>query len=267
EGSLQTVVSELGLAFAGTGDDLGQIIDTSNRFIEAADANFEVTTALIRDANTVLKGQLASASAIRGFAEDLSLFSTTLAGSDADVRRLIDSGGATATLLREFLEKNQVEITDLLNNLVTTGEVVVRHLDGVEMILVVYPYVVESGFSVAAKDPITGIADAHFGLVLTSSPAVCHKGYEGTTRRSPQERFEDLPMEMGARCAEPASKSNARGAQNAPRPPVVATYDQETGELTWLDEGEAAPQGSDGLAPKSLGQDPLSWLMLRPLAQ
>ncbi|MEU4418769.1 MlaD family protein, partial [Nocardia salmonicida] len=31
EGSLQTVVSELGLAFAGTGDDLGQIIDTSNR--------------------------------------------------------------------------------------------------------------------------------------------------------------------------------------------------------------------------------------------
>ena len=81
--ALQTTVTEMGKAFDGTGQDLGRIIDSGNSFIEEANANFDVTTALIRDSNTVLKGQLASASAIRTFARELPLFSGTLAGSDA----------------------------------------------------------------------------------------------------------------------------------------------------------------------------------------
>ncbi|MGZ5389227.1 MAG: MlaD family protein, partial [Aeromicrobium sp.] len=36
--SLKTVVNELGTAFAGTGQDLGRIIDTSTEFIQTADA-------------------------------------------------------------------------------------------------------------------------------------------------------------------------------------------------------------------------------------
>ena len=71
----------MGKAFDGTGEDLGRIIDTGNSFIQAANDNFDVTTALIRDSNTVLKGQVASASAIREFARNLALFSGTLAGS------------------------------------------------------------------------------------------------------------------------------------------------------------------------------------------
>ena len=71
-----------GAAFAGTGEDLQRIIDTGNAFIEDANANFDVTTALIRDSNVVLRGQAAKASAIRNFAQNLALFSGTL----ADVR-------------------------------------------------------------------------------------------------------------------------------------------------------------------------------------
>ncbi len=78
--------SELGKAFGGTGQDLQRIIDTGNSFIKDANANFDTTTALIRDGNTVLHGQVASASAIRTFARDLSLFSGTLAGSDRALR-------------------------------------------------------------------------------------------------------------------------------------------------------------------------------------
>ena len=63
----------------------------------AADENFDVTTDLIRDANTVLNGQIDSESAFRRFARDLSLFSTTLAGPDQDLRTLIDNGSATPT--------------------------------------------------------------------------------------------------------------------------------------------------------------------------
>ena len=81
---------------------------------------------------------------------------------------------ATATELRTFLEQNRVELGDLINNLVTTGDVIVKHLDGIKQILVLYPYVVEGGFTVVSKSPDTGLYDAHFGLILTNQP-VCHQ--------------------------------------------------------------------------------------------
>ena len=41
--SLRTLVNELGLAFAGDGQDLSIIIDTMTSFIQTADDNFAVT--------------------------------------------------------------------------------------------------------------------------------------------------------------------------------------------------------------------------------
>ena len=159
--ALQTSVTELGAAFGGTGEDLQRMIDSGQPFIEVANDNFDVTTALIRDSNTVLHGQIDSTSAIKRFAQDLSLFSGTLAGSDKDLRAVIDNGSATANQLRTFLEDNEVDLGELVNNLVTTGEVVVKHLDGVEQILVVYPYVVQGGFTVVSKSRDSGLYDAH----------------------------------------------------------------------------------------------------------
>ncbi|MGC4110898.1 MAG: MlaD family protein [Nocardioides sp.] len=175
-GSLRTTVHSLGQAFAGTGLDLQRIIDTGTSFIHTANQNFDVTTSLLRDGNTVLRGQVASSDAIRSFARDLKLFSGTLAGHDRDLRRVIDSGSATATELRTFLQDNRVHLASLIGNLVTTGDIVVKHLPGLRQVLVVYPYVVEGGFSVVSKSPETGLYDAHFGLVLTNDPQVCHAG-------------------------------------------------------------------------------------------
>ena len=45
-----------------------------------------------------------------------------------------------------------------------------RHLDGIEQLLVIYPYVVEGGFTVVSKSPDTGLYDAHFGLIITDQP-------------------------------------------------------------------------------------------------
>ncbi len=176
---LRTVVAETGAAFKDTGRDLGQIIDTSNAFIETANANFDTTTALIRDSNVVLRTQVDKESAIRSFSRDLALFSGTLAGNDDALRRLIDNGGATATQLRTFLEDNEVELGSLIRNLVTTGEITVKHLDGIRQVLVLYPYVVEGGFSTVGKGP-DGKYDAEFGLVLQNDPPICKKGYEST---------------------------------------------------------------------------------------
>ena len=100
EEDLQTVTTEFGAAFGGAGADLQTIIDSGNEFINAADDNFEITTKLIKDANIVLHGQIASESSIRAFANDLSTFSTSLAASDKDLRSVIDNGSATANQLR-----------------------------------------------------------------------------------------------------------------------------------------------------------------------
>ena len=272
--ALKTTIDELGAAFAGSGEDLQQIIDNGNSFIQTANDNFDVTTALIRDSNTVLHGQIDSESAIRNFSAQLELFSDVLAGADPDVRTLIDTGGVAATELRTFLEQNRVELGDLINNLVTTGNVVVEHLDGIKQVLVLYPYVVEGGFTVVSKSPDTGLYDAHFGMILTNQP-VCHQGYQGTDTRVPQDGS-SRPMNVDARCTEPASASSARGAQHAPRraaatyadSPVVASYDPATGKVTWGDPGASDPgalASTDAVAPQTLGEETWKWLFLQPL--
>lgn len=271
EKDLRTVTSEFGLAFNDAGDDLQTILDSSNSFITTAEANFDVTVDLIRDSNTVLNGQIDSERAFRRFARDLSTFSTTVADNDQDLRTLIDNGSLGANELRVFLEDNEVELGELINNLVTTGEIVVKRLDGIEQLLVIYPYVVEGGFTVVSKSPGTGLYDAHFGMVLTSNPPVCLQGYEGTDRRSPLDGS-NRPMKEDARCTAPASVTNARGAQNiqAPRPatgwgPADFAYDPETGTVTSdPDEIQRLERGGS-VAPRSLGEETWKWLYLQPL--
>ncbi|QIK74431.1 MCE family protein [Nocardioides piscis] len=266
---LQTVTTEFGAAFGGAGNDLQTIIDSGNEFLGAADANFEITTKLIRDSNVVLRGQIASESSLRSFARDLSVFSTSMVRSDKDLRAVIDNGSATANQLRRFLEDNEVDLGSLINNLVTTGEVVVARLDGVEQILVLYPHVVEGGFTVVAKTPSTGNFDAHFGLITNENPHVCSGGYESTDRRSPLDGS-NRPMNMSAGCTEPAAKSNARGSQHAPRAAApyadpIAAYDPTTGKLTWGEQESKRLQSPGQAAPRTLGEESWKWLFLQPL--
>jgi phospholipid/cholesterol/gamma-HCH transport system substrate-binding protein len=270
--SLTTVVAEMGKAFRGTGENLGQIIDTSNSFIETANDNFEVTTSLLEDGNKVLTTQLDKASAIQSFARDLSLFSDTLASSDKDLRRVINNGSATANQLRTFLEENDVDLGELINNLVTTGEVTGKHIAGTEMILLAYPYVVAGGFTVVGKDPKSGLYDAHFGLILQQNPHVCKEGYGGTDRRSPHNRG-NRPMNVNARCSEPQATTNARGAQHTPRragpayrAPVIGAYDAETGTVTYTDRSPSDSVSYTGGAVQMFGQESWKWLLLGPLS-
>lgn len=271
--ALRTTVSELGDAFEGTGEDLQTIIDAGSSFIEAADANFDITTKLIEDANTVLNTQIDSETDLRTFADQLALFSGTLADSDPDLRAVIDNGSLAANRLRSFIEDNRVELGSLLNNLVTTGELLVQNIPGLEQVLVIYPYIVEAGYTVVSKSPGTGKFDAHFGLVLTTT-SPCTAGYEDTDKRVPQDRFGNPDMNEEARCIDPPSVSNPRGAQNLPRTGTDlgrpdAYYDPETGELTYTDPDDAdpvAPWSSGGtVAPRSLGKESWKWLYLQPM--
>ncbi len=267
--ALRTTVLELGEAFAGTGRDLGSIIDTGSSFLTAADANFATTQALLRDSNVVLATQVDKESAIRTFSRDLRLVSSSLVSADADLRTIIDTGSGTALELRRLIEDNRIDLGQLVSRLTTTGEVVVRHLDGIRQLLVLYPYVVQGGLTVVAKTPETGLMDAHFGLILTDEEP-CHDGYQSTNTRPPQNGA-NRRMNFQARCTEPPTQSNARGAQNIPRAPasyrspVVATWDEQTQALTWGDEQVRTLSAPGSVAPRSLGKDTWKWLYLQPL--
>jgi phospholipid/cholesterol/gamma-HCH transport system substrate-binding protein len=267
QADLRTVVAESGAAFKDAGPSLGQIIDTSSSFIKTAEANFETTTALIRDSRVVLQTQVDKGSAIRSFSKNLALFSGTVAANDKYLRALIDNGSATANELRTFLEQNKVNLGQLLNNLVTTNEIVVKHLKGIRQVLIIYPYVVAGGFTVAGKD-VDGHYDARFGLVLTQGSDVCKKGYEATDRRSAQDTG-DRPMRTNVGCADPSK--NLRGAEKSPRDRTgaayrspLATYDAKTGQVVWSDQDTSPQIASDGGAAKLFGKDSWKWMLLQP---
>lgn len=273
--NLRTVVDEFGTAFRGTGEDIGQIIDTSNSYIETADNHFDVTSQLIRDGRTVLRTQIDSASAIETFSRNLALFSDTLVRSDKDIRHVIDSGRTAANTTRRFIRDNRASLSQMFRNFVINGEITVQRLHGIEQVLVLYPYVVEGGFTVLAKDPVSGLYDAHFGLILTNEPHVCNDGYQSTNQRPPQDQRE-VPFNTAVHCEEPQSLSNARGAQHHPPPlpmgealnraPVVATYDPESGRLNAVKEDPMADTVSSGPAARTLGSESWKWLLLGPLA-
>ena len=153
----------------------------------------------------------------------------------------------------------------------TTGEVVVKHLPGIRQILVLYPYEVTAGWTVAAKSP-EGY-NARFGFIFTQTPAVCDKGYDPKEWRAPRAP-PDQPEVKEAPSPDPASKTNARGAQNAPRTAAayrtgtgspVATYDLGTGQMTWNDQASASPAASGSDAAQLYGEDSWSSLLLPPV--
>lgn len=264
QSDLRTVVAESGAAFKDAGPSLGQIIDTSNSFIRTANDNFATTSALIRDSRVVLQTQVDKGSDIRSFSRDLALFTGTLAGSDADLRKLIDNGSATANQLRSFLQQNRVNLGQLINNLVTTNQIVVKHLNGIRQLLIVYPYVVAGGFTVAQK---TGNNyNARFGLILQQSGAICKAGY--VAPRSPKD-LSERPMPTNVGCKD--GSKNPRGAEKTPANRVgadyrapVATYDSQTGKVSWADQDNSAKIAYDGGAEQLYGADSWKSLLLSP---
>lgn len=265
QGSLRTAVNGLGEAFAGTGPSLGKIIDGTSQFLRAATQSFSTTTALIRDSQTVLSTQADEASAIRSFSRDLALFSTTLAGHDASLRRVIASGSATAMELRTFLDQNQVNLGRLINNVLVTGRIGLANIKGLRQILVLYPYMVSGGYTVLASHG-NGIFNARFGMILQQKPPVCINGYHYKTEFRQPYDLSPANLDTTAHCIDPPSQTDARGANQAPRAAAtdyrapVATYDQ--GKVTWSDQ--AAPAGSGRL---NTGKDGLAWLMFASAIQ
>lgn len=288
---LVVVIDELGKAFAGTGPDLQRLLDSGDALTRDAMRNLPQTLKLINDGQTVLATQRESGSAIKSFSADLADLSDTLVSSDGDLRKVLDHGILASHELQTLVRDNQAAISALLANLLTSGQVTVARLAGLEQVLVTYPDNVAGGFTV-----VPGDGTSHFGLVLNASdPPVCTQGYGGTNERAPEDTS-DAPANTDARCTLPrGSKSSVRGAQNAPAPsgrsarvtpgsapganrtygdasdgavsPSYLTGYDPTSGLALGAGGLPLSLGSTGGQEQALGKDSWTWLLLGPMSR
>ena len=283
---LVVVIDELGRAFAGAGPDLQRLLDSGDALTRSAVDALPETIRLIRDGQTVLATQRASGSALKSFAADLADLGDTLRTSDGDLRKVLDHGVVASRELETLIRTNRAPISALLANLLTTGQVTVARLNGLEQVLVTYPDDVAGGYTV-----VPGDGTSHFGLVLNASdPPVCTQGYGSTRKRQPSDTS-DRPADTEARCTVPrGSPSSVRGAQNAPvpgsgsaravpggttarahpdgsvTPSYLSGYDAVSG-LAYGAGGSPLRIGQSGGQAQAFGRDSWTWLLLGPMSR
>jgi phospholipid/cholesterol/gamma-HCH transport system substrate-binding protein len=254
---LRVTVDELGQAFEGTGPNLSRLVDSGNELVESASDALPETIALIEDSRKVLKTQADQGSSIKSFSRDLAALTAQLKASDGDLRRLIGNARPSAQEVNSLLKSVGPELSVLLANLISGGQVTLARLPGVEQALVTFPVMVAGSNTVVPGDGTT-----HFGLVVNADdPPACTQGY-GTTRRDPADTS-TREANAGARCTLPrGSESSVRGAQNAPH---VSPYDPETGTTTGPD-GRNVEIGSTGGQRAVFGKESWQWLLVGPMA-
>ncbi|MFF9819174.1 MCE family protein [Streptomyces sp. NPDC014006] len=265
---LRVTVDELGKAFAGTGPDLGRLVDSGNALVDSASASLPETISLIENSRTVLKTQADQGSSIRSFARDLATLTAQVKTSDGDLRKLIGNATPAAQQVNSLLKDLSPRLSVLLANLISGGQVMVARLPGVEQALVTFPALVAGSYTVVPGDGTT-----HFGLVVNADdPPACTRGY-GTARRDPADTS-TRAANTGAHCAAPrGSGTSVRGAQNAPGARAggadpaayVTPYDPETGTATGPD-GTPVEIGSAGGQQTVFGKESWQWLLVGPMA-
>jgi phospholipid/cholesterol/gamma-HCH transport system substrate-binding protein len=216
--SLNTVVTELGTGFNNTGPALGQMIDATDALLTVAQRDLPQTLALIESSNTVLATQLAEKPALDSFTHSLNLLSQQLKASDADIRSLLDQGPSDLATLSTFVQDNRTDLGVVLANLATVGDLLVRHRDGLEQILFMYPLLAATGFHVTGHR--AGVESLGFVLNVNDppdcgDPASAREGYNATKLRPGGDLSPQAPN-VAAHCATVNPKVNVRGSAHVP---------------------------------------------------
>ncbi|WP_375502963.1 MCE family protein [uncultured Jatrophihabitans sp.] len=228
--ALRTTVNELDLAVNNRGSDLGRLLDASDTLLRAAlqPQNVDNTIALIENSATVLQTQLDEQDPLRSWTRSLNLLSAQLKTSDPDIRRLFDESPAALNTVQTFVRDNRTDLGIVLANLSVTGSQVIRHLDGVEQVLELYPALAAGGASVLRKS-----GTAQLGLILSTKPGPtgnqdpgnnprdcgdptkAGEGYNGVKR--PPSDLTPIAPDVSAQCTAPLSSgTNVRGSAHVP---------------------------------------------------
>lgn len=217
---LRTLVTELGTAFDGRGDDLQVLVDALADLGESGVEYLPQTITLIRDSRTVLDTQSEQSSAIQQFSSDLDLVTAQLRDSDPDLRRLLETGTDASDQLSQLIADSGPGLTTDLANLALLGETLAPQAIALQPLLAFLPAVAGS-----ASTPAPGDGTVHQGIILeTNNPPSCTVGYEETYEILARMRAENpdfdetqqnFPFNTNASCEVP--QGSVTGVRSANR--------------------------------------------------
>ncbi|GAA3695910.1 MCE family protein [Gordonia hankookensis] len=218
---LHTVITELGKAFNGQGENLTRLVDSLSKLSRSGYDSLDQTISLIRNSNMVLETQADESDSILSWSHNLDLITATLASSDPDLRRLLTTGTASATQISELLRRSGGDISTVVKQLSSTLRTIGPTSYAIRPALAMLSQLSASSHATAPGD-----GQIHFGVVLeTNNPAACTRGYEGTDamiremkRKDPSFdiHYDDFPFNTNAKCSVPVGNpTGVRGAARA----------------------------------------------------
>ncbi|MGI5233352.1 MCE family protein [Actinoallomurus sp. CA-142502] len=209
---LGTVIDELDRGLSGTGPDLQSLLDSNKRILEALNATYPETIQLLNNGRTVLDTQVDEGPTFRQFSHDLASLTSELKHDDGTVRSVLNTAPGTLDQADDLFDRIEPTLPTLLANGSVVGQVLTSRSTQLRQMLVTYPLIVGSAFTVAPGD-----GTVHFGLELNlNAPPVCTKGYENTRVRYPQDT-RPASINPKASCKLPKNSTTAvRGSRNAP---------------------------------------------------
>jgi phospholipid/cholesterol/gamma-HCH transport system substrate-binding protein len=263
--SLTTVLNELYQGFHGRGDDLGQLIGSSDSLLRAANTAVVPTKRLLEDLQPVLDTQRQLAPTTRALLGNLAAFSSTVRAQDSTLRSILDRGPRFAAGTRSLVSDLAPTLPPLLDNLTAVGQVSKLYLPSIEQILVIYP-AFTAGLQTAL---LNGPGDTVQLSARTNidDPPPCTVGYPGT-QRDPRQT-DPAPVTGSLYCRAPANSPLAvRGARNTPCPqdPTRRSATPQGCGLKFPDpDGEADANDRDTEQPAPY--DPTSGMIALPGGQ
>ncbi|MFL6178758.1 MAG: MCE family protein [Actinomycetes bacterium] len=216
---LNTTVNELGAAFDGSGEDLGNIIDSGSKLSQAATDNLTQTKQLIDSLHPVLTTQENLDQQIRSYARSLDTLTNGVAKANDDLNAVIQTGAPLVQSVSSFTSSLGPQLAGLLNDLDQTGTVLNAYRPGIEHALIVLPAAVQmSGAGIPPEHLLDEYTTSNVYFKM-SSPTPCTQGFPYKDKmRSPYDlSLAPLPQDSYCKVA-PDSQLVARGVRNHPCP-------------------------------------------------
>lgn len=213
---LGTTIDELYNAFNGTGQTLGQFLDSARTLTTAAADNLDPTRKLIADLVPVLATQKAQAPNVAAYTRDLASFTDQLRMSDPQIRAALTAGPGFATELGSLLDGLRPAVPRLLASLTSTGQMVDIYLPNVAQVLSIMPATVNNTVTALATSPVPNTAVLNLKTAI-NSPTACTQGFNAQAR-DPSDTT-SIPAPGDSYCKIPKnSQQLVRGARNSPCP-------------------------------------------------
>ena len=203
---LHTLLTELSTGLAGTGQELGKLVDQGSQLLAQLDELWPETDRLLTNGNTVLSIGTDKADDIRTLATSARQFAAFLKNYDPQLRSTLQTAPENLAALQQLLDDMDGHLPKFLGTAVLVSNLFRSYAPQLGAILATYP----DGLSViprAIKDGTVYIEG------IPQRPTVCK--YD-TARREPTNPVR-RPMVTTGHC--PGSAPNLqRGAAHAPGP-------------------------------------------------